>query len=298
MKTESDPSLMASSNAEGPKNLSRNTVLTEGSWKDILDEIDKLGSFVTLDLSACTRSSADTGGGLRADGIFDPLPGNINGKSKIVSLVLPIEAVGITDAIYHYDSYLQFIWISVFKSFRSLKTVSGAGIENIESSAFKNCKTITSVDFPAVNNIGEFSFAGCTALASVNFPQARRIDTLAFQNCTALVDVRFPKILSLNKAVFEGCTSLVNVEFPVANSFGVNTFENTGSKALTIILGNSAPSLWGSLFDGVSTEKSVTVKIPDGAAGYDSYWTDSFVGENDNINVLIDTYTVEAGKNA
>ena len=277
---------MAKNNPDSPESISKNITLTEENWEYILNEIDKMGVFVTLDLSACTKSTADTGGGLRADGIFDPLPGNINGKSKIVSLVLPDEALSIVDAIYHYDSYLQFIWISVFKSFSNLKTISGEKINSIDSSAFKNCKTITGVDFPAANLIEEFAFSGCTALVNANLPQARRIQTLAFQNCKALSVINFPEILSVNKAAFEGCTSLSSACFPMATSFGANIFGHTGNKPLTITLGKVAPYIWGSLFSGISAAKSTTIKIPNEASGFDSSWKQKF-NDNNHVSVSI-----------
>jgi len=280
---------MAENSPDNPADISRNTELTEGNWKDILDEIEKADLFVALDLSCCSRSSSASGGGLRSDGTFDPLPGAINGKSKIVSLALPNDAIKIADAIYHYDSYLQFIWISVFKSFRSLKTVSGININGVDSSAFRNCTAITGVKFPKAGKIGEFAFAGCTSLASVYFPQITSIGNFAFQNCKDLAVVNFPKTLSISKEVFEGCTALADAAFPLTANLGVNAFGNTGGKGIAITLGDYAPNLWGGLFDGVSSG-TVTVKIPDGASGYDPSWKKSFIGGNNNINVVIEKY--------
>jgi len=269
--------------------ISKNSVLTNESWEAILDEVAKSLSFVTLDLSACIKSDSNAGGGLRVDGTFDPMPGNIEGKEKINALILPNEAIKIEEATHHYNSYSQFLWISVFKSFINLKTITGANISCIDSSAFRSCKSIKNINFPEAGSIDEFAFADCTSLTSASFPNVISIKKCAFQNCKALGNADFPKTLNIAQEAFDGCTSLSNVNFPQVVSFGVNVFGHSGSKTMTITLGNSIPNMWGNLFDGVTSSKTINLKYPSTESSYNYSWKKKFIGGNNYINLMAES---------
>ena len=292
---------------DNPVLLPVNMQLTDTNWLAILSAIDSAGKYVALDLSTCSRSYNDTTGGLYPNGRFDPMYTTSTGKSRIVSIILPDEALSMGGGVSS---------TSAFSNFNNLKAASG---KNITNAGFKDCTSLTSIDFPLVTNIG--SFEGCTSLTSVNFPLVTSIGQFAFRNCTSLTSVNFPLVANILSYSFEGCTSLTSVDFPLATnpgdshqaifygctslqevslplvtkiehstfwectslskvylplvtSIGDMAFVSTGSTPLTITLGAAAPKVGTSTFSGCPT-KNVTVLIPPGAKGYGSSPTDN-----------------------
>jgi len=287
----SAPSSEPGTRADNPVSISKTCVLTEDSWNDILDEIEKKDLFTALDISACTKSEYKPGGGLHSDGTINPQSGSVKAKEKIVSLVLPNEAVKITDAVEQtvtVKNYFEFsVWFEAFKNFKNLKSVSGVNITCIGLRAFKDCFDLSTVDFPNITNIGVSAFLNC-AFAEANFPEVIGVENSAFENCDALTSVNLPKCLRIGNNAFKDCGALVEVNLPSIISFGKAVFSDIKSKALTIRLGDSAPYLWGKLFEGISESITVTVKIPRGAAGYGVTWQNSLKAGDDNIKVVIE----------
>jgi hypothetical protein len=80
------------------------------------------------------------------------------------------------------------------------------------------------------------------------------------------------------------------VELPSAASIGYSAFASTGAATLTVTLGNTAPGTGANMFNGVTSIKSVTVRVPYGATGYDSAWQTSFRGGNSYVNVTLVSY--------
>jgi hypothetical protein len=52
-------------------------------------------------------------------------------------------------------------------------------------------------------------------------------------------------------------------------------------------MGAVAPTVGGSIFEGVTDTKNVTVRVPSGATGYDEAWQEAFEGAYSNINLVI-----------
>jgi hypothetical protein len=269
-----------------PIELSKTLQLTEQNWKAILTEIAEAGNDVILDLSGCTRSDTDSGGGLRSDGTFDPIYDFSTGKDSIVSLILPNTATSITDGdhvrYYHPDGNpYDSIEIRPFDSFSKLKSVSASSVTTIGRYAFVGCTSLTSVNFPVATSTGHLAFASCTSLISVSFPVATSIDDATFSRCTSLTNVSFPMAIIVGNWAFAHCTSLTSVNLPAATSIN-NAFDGTGTTALTITLGQNAPRTDTGLFFGI-TAKTVTVKVPDGAVDYGTIPA-TYSGTNATVN--------------
>jgi hypothetical protein len=124
--------------------------------------------------------------------------------------------------------------------------VTLSSITAVNNSAFDGCTALTSVDLSAAQTIGESAFDGCTALTSVDLPQATSIGSLAF----------------------DGCTALTSVDLSAATSIGMYAFGFTGTTTLTVTLGATPPTVGSNMFNGISSAKTVTVKVPSGATGY------------------------------
>ena len=281
-------------------------MLTRGRWVTILNEIYNDPFFDgTLDLSNYRRSLAAICGGLRRDGIFDPMPGfNRSAKERITTLILPDEAVLLAN--YHPG------FLSSFDGFVNLKELTGRNITRIDEFTFFYFPSLVSVDFPKVTYIGDNAFSHCTSLVSVSFPKAEIIGTRAFQGCTSLVSVNFPKAITIGDSAFSGCTSLVSVSFPKAETIGTGAFDGcinlgivnipevvlisngafgqrgdfTGVVNLIITMGTISPQVGLSIF--ASSNGTVTVRIPAGATGYTDTWANAFIGGNNNINLIIE----------
>ena len=231
-----------SATVNNPVPLSINIQLTEANWKGLISRISK---YVNLDLSQCTRSADSTGGGLRSDGTFDPIPSYNNGKSGIVSIILPNTATAIisnNDSITHNTA---------FQYFSNLKFIRGDSIATIGARAFgdsitfnQNIRTsLTNVDFPQATTIGYYAFSGCTGLTSINFPKVTVIGSAAFAGCTGLTSVSFPQLSIIVYETFDGCTSLTNVNFPLVYSIERDAFR--GCTGLTSVSFPGATSISG-----------------------------------------------------
>jgi hypothetical protein len=129
--------------------------------------------------------------------------------------------------------------------------------------------------FPATVSIGDYAFSGCSALTEASFPAAVSIGTQAFYGCSALTEASFPAAESIGIYAFSGCSALTEASFPAAESIGDLAFQATGTTALTLTLGDAAPTLGSRMFSSVSAGKTVTVKVPSGATGYAPAYIDS-----------------------
>lgn len=287
-----------------------NDQLTEDKWKEILTDISQTDKIFVLDLSLCTRSTANTGGGLRADGTFDPI--YFEGKGRIKSLILPNATANIKGNFYYFDLFrlsfpasvniidnpfttndsVHYLMINSFflTGSGSLSTIeddkalvinnseliaypSASGnitlndIIIIRNGAFKDCKNLTSVSSPKATSIGDSAFYYCESLTSVSFPELTSIGGGAFGRCTSLTSVSFPKATSIGGMSFYMCHNLTSISIPEVTSIGAYAFYGINTTSLIIILGSSAPTLGGSLFN-LASAQTVTVKVPSGATGY------------------------------
>jgi hypothetical protein len=152
---------------------------------------------------------------------------------------------------------------------------------------FHGCTSLIEVNLPKTVTIGSNFFDGCSALEEVSSP-ATSIGFAAFDHCIALKTVDLPNAISIGNIAFRDCTALKTVNLPKATSFGYQVFQNTGTGALTITLGPTAPTLGTSMFAFVSDTKKVTVNVPNKATGYNDVWQSSFTDNNANINLTIE----------
>jgi hypothetical protein len=225
------------------------------------------GKFVALDLAACTIAGP----------AFNPGGGSNDGKSKIVSLVLPDAATSIQAGVWGNPT---------FGGFTVLDSLSGSDIEKVGQNLFQGA-ILKTVDLPKATEIGNGAFYGC-ALPTVYLPEVKTIINGAFMNCSSLVEVDLPKAETISYSAFVGCTNLKTVDLPAATFIDHNAFENCyglttvnlpvamsigGSlfarcrNLTTVILGSKAPTLGADLFYD-SAGANVTVKVPAGATGY------------------------------
>jgi hypothetical protein len=119
----------------------------------------------------------------------------------------------------------------------------------------------------SITGIAAYAFTGCTALTSVSLPNVTEIRA-AFQGCTALTSADLPAVTSIGGFAFSGCTALTTVHLPSVTRIIGRSFIGTGGTALTVTLGSTVPTLEENTFDGVDTAKTVTVKVPSGAAAW------------------------------
>jgi hypothetical protein len=147
-------------------------------------------------------------------------------------------------------------------------------ITAIGGGAFMTC-ALTSISGSGALSIGNDAFSGCKALKTVNLPQATFIGAYAFSYCYALKSIGLPAAVTIGPSVFSGCMALEEVNLPQAASIGNQAFAYTGTaRDLTVILGNTPPTLETSMFHNVpyfgeTGTKTVIVKVPSGAAtGY------------------------------
>ena len=212
--------------------------LTEMNWIDIVDALHTARRYVALDLSASTRSTANTGGGLRSDGTFSQIPGLF--ASRVVSLILPNAATRISEMI----------------GFNNLVSVRGAAITEIGQAVFQNLRSLTSVDFPAATVIGAFVFAGCSNLTHVNLPNVNNIGSGVFSMSDAIHNM---PIVELNLTIILGNTAPTLAAQVLSSS----TFSNPSSfKNITIKIPAGATGYtedWRNRFRG--TFPNITVEI-------------------------------------
>ena len=146
------------------------------------------------------------------------------------------------------------------------------------------------ITLAAITSIGPGAFYGCTS-TSISLPAAQSIGERAFGLCISLQSISLLAAQSIGDFAFGSCTSLQSVNVPVITSFGSFVFAATSGTALTITMGNPAPTVGGSEFSEISVTKPVKVRVPATAvASYDTAWQNNFTGWNSLIALTIETY--------
>ncbi|MBQ4572517.1 MAG: leucine-rich repeat protein [Clostridia bacterium] len=135
---------------------------------------------------------------------------------------------------------------AAFKDCVSLKSVSGAGVEDISINAFEN-SPVEIIDFPNLESIGSYAFAGCSELKSITLSNVESINSYAFSGTTSLGPVicdnlteigteafaqsgislfSAPKLTSMENNVFVDCHNLISASMPALTVLSLGTFKN------------------------------------------------------------------------
>jgi hypothetical protein len=210
-------------------------------WAALLTTINDAnsgtGTYVTLDLSACTMSSVTE---------FNPGTAN-TGIDKIVSLVLPDATTSIRAGSNASNA--------TFKNFTELTSVSGENVATVGEYAFFECISLTTVDLPEAKTIGMNAFANCTTLTSLTLPKAETINMYAFNNCIALVEVNLPEAITIGQESFTNCTELTRVSSPKAETVMLQAFARL--EKLTSVDLSAAINIGNAAFVGCTSLVSV-----------------------------------------
>jgi hypothetical protein len=128
--------------------------------------------------------------------------------------------------------------------------------------AFLGCTGLTQVNLPKAASIGDAAFGSCEVLEFVTLTGATTIGERAFYNCIALEELNLPEAASIGEGAFYNCTGLGELKLPKATSIGEGAFDSTGTKSLTITLGDPVTTLGTDMFIGVNSTKLVTLEVP------------------------------------
>lgn len=142
-------------------------------------------------------------------------------------------------------------------------------LASIGSYAFSKCP-ITSVVLPdSLSAFGAHAFSGCSVLTSIHMPQNNTLTSLGnfiFYQCTSLdfVDLTGCEGLTfIPMFSFLGCTALREVVFPpTLTIIDINAFGGCTSLAKLTFLGDAAPKVDKSAFEGVP--QTGTLIYPEG----------------------------------
>jgi len=219
--------------------------LNSVAWFELMDEIAIEGVNVTLNLSAArydVTNDNEYAGLIKVNGVgdilFDPLPDAAWGKDKIVSIILPRDAVGIyraTDDPAATEE--EALKKSAFRHFTNLRSVKAENVIHIGNYAFAGSKSLQEVDFPKAQHIDDFAFADCAKLnfTKDSFKVAETIGEDAFRGCTSLKSIDFPVVDTINKNAFKGCTNLTNAKFDAAVNIIFDTSVFSGCASLNTV---------------------------------------------------------------
>jgi hypothetical protein len=272
-----DPIINPGDTPDNPITRIESRQLTIVAWVELLKEIEADGKYVALDLSACARGNQTTGGGLWSDGSFNPdedLDDNNGqkGKKLIVSLILPETAICIPEPKIVGGSMGFPIYQGFFGAFSALKEVTGINITTLSRGSFSNLGTLYSSDGKITWNRG--------ILTSINFPNVITIGENAFGSCYSLIYANIPKVQIIKQQAFLYC-SLQSLNIPDIKYLGVQSLAFR-KFAIEFIFGEVAPKIdYSVLYTPISgtTSHSITVKIPQGAAGYGEIPNDYIGGD-------------------
>ena len=171
---------------------------------------ETMTSLVDLDLSGITNTS----------GV------NLNGKARLVRIILP------------------------------------TNLTSIGAEAFNGCSSLTSITIPnSVTSIGNYAFSDCSSLTSITIPNSvTSIGKWAFRYCSSLTSVTIGNsVESIGSSAFYGCSRLTSVTIPNSvTSIGDDAFAFCRSLT-SVTIGNSVESIGSSAFNGCSSLTSITI---------------------------------------
>ncbi|MDR2143075.1 MAG: leucine-rich repeat domain-containing protein [Treponema sp.] len=207
-------------------------------WTDLLDVIQAVGKYVSLDLSACDMSGTE----------FDPGSAD-TGEKFITALTLPDGATGIVGGTSANPT---------FRHFTALASASGAEVATVGDAAFFECNTLEKVDLPAAKTIGRDAFYTCHKLETVNLPMAVTIGAYAFRSCDKLETVDLPAAETIGERAFAYCTALTTVTFPLAEAIDTRAFAYCPALT-TVTLPASLTAIDGNPFGGCTALTALIV---------------------------------------
>jgi len=117
-----------------------------------------------------------------------------------------------------------------------------------------------------------------TTITEGIFENVVTVKSDALESCNSLMSLSLPKATVFNGWALSGNTNLTQLNIPSVIQIDYYAFGSTGNVPLEITMGATAPSVMGySIFSG--TTKTVTVRVPAGAIGYDDTWVEAFKGK-------------------
>jgi hypothetical protein len=138
------------------------------------------------------------------------------------------------------------------------------------------------LNLDGITKVGDYAFSSCSNLVTVTLPAAQTIGDSAFESCSGLKTVNLPKAHTISGWAFSGCDALETVTLPAVQSIGDSVFAYAETDPLTVILGDTVPTLGKNLFNGVKGDKTVTVTVPNNANWNGK--TGSFTSTNSTVN--------------
>ena len=294
-------------------NLGTMTEATSG-WQQLVGILDSAGKYVSLELSRCTMTGTEFNAG----------------NSYVVSLVLPdmareIYSNSFNNLVTCSGANVTTVGDYAFNKREYLQNASFPAVQSIGEGAFEYCTALQSISFPAAANVQMWAFGRCPSLVLFNligsgslsvieggkalvrntellaYPTASGTITLevitiigggAFGGCTTLQSASFPAVTSIvGITAFGGCTALHSLNIPAVTFIGDSTFNKSGNIALTITMGNTAPTLGREFFIDNFGSKHITIRVPAAAlASYDTDWQTAFTDGNTDITLSFVTY--------
>jgi hypothetical protein len=144
-----------------------------------------------------------------------------------------------------------------------------------------------SLSLDYITTLGTYSLARTTITEGV-FENVITVGSDAFDYCGSLVSLNLPKAATFNSWAFSNNTNLKKLDIPSVRQIDYYAFSSSGNVPLEITMGTTAPGVLGnSIFSSIT--KTVTVRVPAGAIGYDDEWTEAFKGKGTSGTGTVNT---------
>jgi hypothetical protein len=195
------------------------------------------------------------------------------------------------------DAGITEIGQRAFQSAANLTGVIMPGVTDIGIYAFYTCANMETISGPQVKNIADYAFYNCAALTEVSLPLAETLGSNVLRHCTGLTAITLESAKTIGSTTFRESAKLVSISLPSIETIGSWSFADLAAAPLTVTFGSTAPVLLpaggsvGNRNFANNEVKTVNLRIPQGAAGYDDIWKTSFKGNNATITLNIEEIT-------